>query len=322
MPSEKLSERLLAHNLITPEQATQINAQQNKDRFPVKTEILFLLFTGVFLFCGGAGLIVYKNINSLSHLAILSGILLLTGLCFYYAHKNLPPFSWQKTSSDKPIADHALLCGNMLAGIFIAYTQNQYAVFGPYNDLATLSASMIYFFFAYRYDHQGVLSLAIAALCAFIGFSISPYGIFRNHILPAGTLAYYAIATGTALLLWRTYTIKQGFKSHFRFTFENFALHIIAIAGIANLLRPFWYPALICLVAAFLFYYRLTSGNRSLQMFTFLLIYIYITATVLVGKFVSTLDLDRSAIYLSPVYFALLIYSFIRNIKTFKNSGV
>ena len=86
---------------------------------------------------------------------------------------------------------------------------------------------------AFRYDHKGVLTLALTAFCAFWGLSISPidwvafeFNEYRSLYLSGIFIGVGFVATGFVLEL-------KNIKSHFKFTFQNIGL-LIFYAGIIS----------------------------------------------------------------------------------------
>lgn len=314
MQQKEAGERLFEKHLISASQLSQIRDHCARKLFSLRGEILFFLFAGVSLFCAGAGIIIYEHIGSWGHCLVLFCLLALTITSFYFPVKSHPGYSPGKVETVRDIDDYLLLAGSLLGGLFLIYLQVQYGVFGSYNDLPTLLASLIYLWCAYYFDHRGVLSLAISTFCAAVGLSLTPAGILGSFS-DGSTPGYLAIGIAILLLMWGNYTVSVGLKEHFISTIHNFALHLICLASLVNLFYPFWLFALAAGVSAVLYFSGLAKRTGSVQMLVFVLLYAYAMLTVLFGKVIDWLSIELLAIYLSPLYITALTLFTIRGLK-------
>jgi heme/copper-type cytochrome/quinol oxidase subunit 2 len=82
--------------------------------------------------------LIYKNIDSIGHIAILSILLIVIAVCFYYCFKNSKGFQKTETTFENPVLEYLVLAANILTCIFIGYLQFQYKPFGTHYGLATL----------------------------------------------------------------------------------------------------------------------------------------------------------------------------------------
>ena len=77
--------------------------------FSLHWELKTILYLGVLLLSGGLGILIYENIDSISHQAILAAIALISAGSFYYCYKQSVAFSWEKVKSPTPLYDYLLL---------------------------------------------------------------------------------------------------------------------------------------------------------------------------------------------------------------------
>src|SRR4051812_4409711 len=96
MEQQHLSKILLEKGFINSLQYDRIVAYRNSGLFSVRNEILFLLFTAIFLFSSGAGIFIYQNIGNLGHILILTLIFVVTIASYYYSFKHSAGFSRQR----------------------------------------------------------------------------------------------------------------------------------------------------------------------------------------------------------------------------------
>ncbi|HEY4618778.1 MAG TPA: DUF2157 domain-containing protein, partial [Flavobacterium sp.] len=156
---ENATNRLFEKNLIGKEQMYQITAHRDLNIFSVHTELKLFLYLSVLLFTSGVGILIYENIDSIGHIAVLTLLLVVTIICFYFSFKNAPKFKKSQTSFENPLFDYLILAALLLSCIFIGYLQFQYTVFGTHYGLATLIPTAIGFFCAYYFDNKSILSI-------------------------------------------------------------------------------------------------------------------------------------------------------------------
>ena len=80
---EQATQSLFEKNLITEEQFKQITAHRNLNIFSLYSELKLFLYLSVLLFTSGIGILIYQNIDTIGHIAILSLLLIVTAICFY-----------------------------------------------------------------------------------------------------------------------------------------------------------------------------------------------------------------------------------------------
>src|SRR5688500_11245545 len=111
---QQLSER----GLLSPESREKLLQPRP---LSVHWEVNTLLYLGVLMLSGGLGILVYKNIDTIGHQAILSMIGLTCGLCFLYAHKKKRPFSRHKALAPNVGWDYVVLLACLLFISFVTY---------------------------------------------------------------------------------------------------------------------------------------------------------------------------------------------------------
>lgn len=317
---EKRTQTLFERGLITSEQFESIRAYRSKNLFSLRNEILAMFFIAVLFFTGGSSILIYKNINSIGHLAILATIFIAAILCFYFSFKQSPGFSAEEIIPVNQLYPYLVLSANLLTGVFIAYVHYQYSVFGTRYAIATLIPTLIYFFSAYYFDHKGVLALAISGLCAVAGFSTNPRALIEIDFSENTYLSYSALGVGCVLMAWTFYAEQKKLKKHFSVTYHNFSLHIISIACISNLTESYWFLWVLPLGSVLYYFIKLAYKLKSYNFFIFSLLYTYIAFNILLIRLINKINPGDLIIYLSPFYFIGSILFFIKRIKTFRNT--
>jgi len=253
--------------------------------FSVGLELKIILYAGILLLSSGLGILVYKNIDSIGHLAVISFIAFVSMGCFAYCYVKHIPYSNQKVNSVNVFADYILLLGCLTFATFMGYLQYQYSAFGLHKEIAFLIPALVFFIMAYYFDHIGVLSMAITALAGFVGIAITPtellsHNDFSSHRIILSGLGLGAAIVGAALILNR-----KNIKRHFTFTYLNFSIHLLFISCLSGLfIFNAWY-GFISLFALFAFLVmRHAYKVKSFYFLLFTVIYVYICVSYIFFK--------------------------------------
>ncbi|NVO31436.1 DUF2157 domain-containing protein [Hymenobacter lapidiphilus] len=290
---------------LTPEQAAAIETDERTRPFSLHYEIRTLLYLGITLLSGGLGVLIYEHLDELGHGVVVAVVALLTAACFAYAARHRPPFSWGLVAGSSLLADYLLLLGCLLFLVLEGYLQAQYALFGTRYGLALALPAGLFFYLAYRFDHRGVLSMAITALAAWVGLSVEPLAVFKNEFL-TGSVSRAAIAVGALLLLGGWLSETRHRKVHFAYTYlllgGNLLLGTATAAMFTEVLQPLALLVILILaVSAGLFWY-----GRRVHSHLFLLLgatYGYVALTYGLAQLLSATGLN--------IVLALGLYYFI-----------
>ena len=326
--SKILTEQLASKGFVTPEQHNEIKKYGQLSFFSLNSELLFFLYISVFLFTSGVGILIYKNIDSIGHLAILAVNFILMLVCFYFSFKKAKGFSKEEVAFENPVYDYLVLAGTILGCISIGYLQYQYTIFGRDFGLVSLFSAAFCFVIAYYFDNKSVLSIAITALATFIGITITPKTLLANEVYSNPQLSYYGLALGALLILIMEYTIREKAKEHFHIVYATFALNLIGICSIAGLLEDYWYVFIFLMMLAIYYFYKVSHQVVSTFLFVFTLLYAYIGINIFFGRLVMLLDTSEfivMIIYLLPFYVIGSIFLFIKLIQKFnkeKHAGI
>lgn len=316
---------LLDKNLITENQYQEITAYRNLNIFSLNTELKFFLYLSVLLFTSGIGILIYENIDSIGHIAILSILLIIIGVCFYYCFKNSKGFQRTETVFESPILEYLVLAANILTCIFIGYLQFQYHPFGTHYGLATLIPTLVSFFCAYYFDNKSVLTIAITGAAAYIGLSVTPQDLLHNDFYSNPNLSYSAIIFGGLLILYTIYSSKINLKTHFNIIYLTFALHLISIASISNLVDDYnndgiWMLFGLVLGAVSYYFYKVSYELKAMSLYVFMILYAYIGLNIFLFRIFQFIDFSsiwELFILILPAYFIGSIVLFIKLIKKF-----
>jgi hypothetical protein len=226
---------LRSKNLISEAQYQTIEPIVTRKVVSVFYELRSLLYLGILLFTTGMGVLIYQNIGELGHLLSIIGLFALTAVCFVYAFKHAPPYSNSKTKAPTPYFDYIVLLGCLLFISALTYLQVQYSVFDDGLGMTTLVTAAFFFYAAYRFDHLGILSLAITALASFWGISTSPQKWYSGNFFSDSHLHITALVFSAALATAAFLLNRRGIKPHFMFTYMNICCLMFLTAAVSGM---------------------------------------------------------------------------------------
>lgn len=321
---EQSTLNLFEKGLITENQFEEVKAYRSLNIFSLNAELKLFLYLSVLLFTSGVGILIYENIDTIGHIAILSLLLIVIVVCFYYCFKNAKGFQKAETTFEHPVLEYLVLLANILTCIFIGYLQFQYKPFGDHYGLATLVPTIVSFFCAYYFDNKSVLTIAVTGLAAYVGLSVTPQDLLSNNDFYASeSLSYSAVILGVLLILWTIYSNRISLKTHFSLIFLTFALHIISIAAISNLLHHnsiIWIIFTGILAISTVYFYKVSYELKAMSLYVFMIIYAYIGGNIVLFRIFENVDFSdiwELFIFLLPAYFIASIVMFIKLIKNF-----
>lgn len=321
---EQAAQGLYEKNLITENQFQEIKEYRSLNIFSLNTELKLLLSISVLLFTSGIGILIYDNIDSVGHIALLSILFILICGCFYYCFKNSKGFQRTEATTESHFLEYIVLTANVLTCIFIGYLQFQYKVFGTHYGLATLVPTIVSFVCAYYFDNKSVLTIAVTGLAAYIGFSVTPQDIFNssNNFYDNQSLSYSAIALGVLLIVWTIYSSKINLKTHFALVYLTFALHIISVVSISNMVGDefTWMLFALFLAGSSVYFYKISHQLKAISLYVFMIVYAYIGINIFLFRVFEHVDFGDIwvlFIMILPAYFIGSIVLFIKLIKNF-----
>ncbi|MFD1871671.1 DUF2157 domain-containing protein [Hymenobacter bucti] len=314
-PTLRLLADLEAEGLLPPTQADAIRADERTRPFSLHYELRALLYLGSMLLVGGLGVLVYQHLSSIGHGVIIGTIVLAMVGSYAYAARHRAPFTWGEAPRTAIAADYLLLLSCLLFLVLEGYLQAQYELFGARYGLATVLPAGLFFYLAYRFDHRGVLSMAITALAAWVGVSVAPLTLFTQGF-PAAQLSGPGLLLGLGLLAAGLLSEQLRRKPHFSYTYLLLGSNVALLAAMVRLFegssnRPewsallrFWLVALLILgICGMLVWYA-----RRTQSYVFLLLavgYGYVAFTAMLIMLGMFLRIEEGFITLGMFYFPL-----------------
>lgn len=316
-----LLQNLLKQEIITTEDAEKITLFESKRPFSLHWELKTMLYLGVILLNIGLGFLIYQNIDSIGHLALIALIGVISAACFWYAILHRRPFTKEETESPTPYYDYILLLGCLSFLIMEGYLQFQYQIFGTRYGLATFIPMVLFFALGYWLDNRGVLAMGITALASWLGITVTPQDLLRENDFNSATIVGTGVFLGALLSIIPFVSERLDFKKHFSLTYLNFGVHIgmiSCLAGMISLDLEIIYFPLLCIAVVFFMWYARTHG--SLYFLTVAIVYGYIGLTFMLFHHTESLNLDFT-FYLfyfiiscaGIIYFLIHYKRFIKN---------
>ena len=291
-PNDVLDE-LSKQGILQSDQQAIIAEIEQKKPFSLHWELRALLYAGILLLSSGLGLLVYDNFDQIGHGALLTAIAVACVASFAFAWRNRPPWTLIETKASRStLGDYALILACLLFLTLEGYAQYAYNVFGNQYGLVTLLPALVFLPLAYRFDHRGILGMALTALISWVGVTVRPLELYfktnffnRETVFSAITLALVLI--GAALFLER-----RRIKPHFTYTYLTIAGNLLLVALLGGLFNfegiRLWFAAGIAVVC--FAFDRYARRSRSFLFLLMSVVYGYIAATYLFFHYSTFLD--------------------------------
>ena len=322
MNTQWILTELIRKNIITDRQASLIQTYETTKPLSVHWELRLMLYAGILLFNAGLGIIIYENIDTIGHQAIIAAIALLTAACFYYTYRKSLPYSPEEIVNSNKFQEYALLLGCISFLALEGYIQYQYKIFGTRYGLAILIPTLLFFACAYRFDHRGVLSMAITGLASWLGLTIAPLSVVSGNDLNNLKILVAAFVLGTLLTITGWLSEKFRIKKHFSYTYMFLGGNLAELAALSGLFeQP---DRVIYAVLSLIFCCFFILRARRMQSSVFLLlgvIFAYITITYLIffrigdNTFFSLMIIYLTFSSIGVVYFLLNFKKILRTAR-------
>lgn len=309
---------LFEEKIISEQQFNKLEEIESKKIFSVFYELKTMLYLGVLLFTSGVGFLIYQNVGETGHYLALTTLVTICGFCFKYTLSNANAYNNDNTEASTPYFDYILLLGSLIFISIQAYLQFLFNIFTDYWALTTIINSMLFFVLAYRFNHAGILSLAITSFTSFLGINVSPQDWVNQDFLELKELFNIGIALSVFLTVGSEILSQKNIKKHFSFTYFNFASLIFCTSVLSGLFSEHYtwlYSGLVIGGIMFMAWYA--NKNKSFLFLIYAFLFAYIGLTYLFFSLVSFHD--ESIIVFWSFYTILSCVSMVYFVKRFKN---
>ncbi|GAB2576720.1 DUF2157 domain-containing protein [Spirosoma areae] len=233
-PNDVLNE-LHKQGILPAGQQVKIAQIEQARPFSIHWELRSMLYAGILLLSSGLALLVYDNFDRIGHGALLTAIAVACAGCFWFAWRYRPEWTTAQTKSRSTFGDYALILACLLFLTLEGYAQYAYNVFGNRYGLVTLLPALLFLPLAYRFDHRGVLGMALTALISWVGVTVRPLELyvktnFFDQVTVFSAIGLALVLIGVSLALER-----KEIKSHFTYTYLTMAGNLLLIALLGGL---------------------------------------------------------------------------------------
>jgi hypothetical protein len=269
-------------------------------------ELRAILYLGILLISSGMGVLVYKHIGQIGHLAIITSLLVGCLSCFGYCFWQRPKIRAGENKNSTILFDYIVLLGCLLLLILIGYMQSQFQFFGHRLGLATFIPMVLLFASAYYFDHKGILSLGIINLAAWVGININRKTLYGIAELNQKQTIIAAFLLGVFLVLVAIAVKQKGIKAHFENIYHQFGSHALFISGIAGIImfENLYLVWLLLLLLVGLFHYKKAFREKSFYYLVITCLYCYVGLSyTLSDKLFSLLQPGNDQVYANLFYY-------------------
>lgn len=275
--NDKLFEQLHSAGYITTAEYQNV-LHHRRQPVNLRWDLKTILYLGIFMFTTGLGIIIYKNIDTIGHLAIIISIAVATVASFWYCFSKAKGYSNAKVTAPNSLFDYVVLTGCLLLLILVGYLQFQYEIFGNRWGMATFIPMVILFASAYYFDHLGVLSMAIVNLAAWFGISVTPMHLLKQNDFNNDRLIFSGIMLGVLLLTLAMFSGRMQIKKHFSFTYKNFGSHLLFVSVLAAMFHftSIYLVYFTVLTAIAFYHFRVSIKEHSFYFLVIATLYFYV----------------------------------------------
>ncbi|HSS50721.1 MAG TPA: hypothetical protein VLX28_17415 [Thermoanaerobaculia bacterium] len=223
---------LAASGALPAEKAPLLLRVARGELLSVHGELRALLYAGVLLITGGAGLLVKENLDRIGPVAIAAGIGLAAAAALAWVIAKAPPFSWEPVTSPHLAFDYILLLGVLLTGADLAYIEWKFTPLGAHWPWHLLIMAVLAGVAAFRFDSRVIFSLALSTFAAWRGVSVARLGsgLWDGS---GDAVRWNAIACGVLFAVLGFILARTDRKAHF----EPVAVHLgwlLVLGGIGS----------------------------------------------------------------------------------------
>jgi len=262
---------------------------ERRDVFSLHAELRFLAWGGVMLIVSGVGVIVSKNLDAIGPITLAAAIGVAAAACYAYAW-------WKRSRAASLVDDYVLLLGALLLSSDMGFIEHQFHLLGPQWPRHFLLLAVAHGVAAYLFDSRLVLSLAVAALAAWLGVERNVDVIFRA----TSDMALRALVCAAIVLGWRLLNRRRSFND----VFDHFVAHLAFASGVLFVLDRNAIGLLLTAIVAAL---AVTLGFRRRSEAFVIYAWIYGTAALLAFVWQHVDDEQLAALVTMVVCVAMIV---------------
>ena len=254
----------------------------------------YLMYVAIFLAVAGFINFFYSHKDLMG---VYGNIALIAGAAFtsmYFILKKREPYTNEKWKSTASWFDYILIIHVLLVKGLLFYYGYEFHIDMTIQHWFWLLSGLYSLFLAFRFDHAGVMTLAIASITTFLGLKHSSIPLFNYY--SEDKLVFSSIIWGGILFISSLLIIRKNYKKHFGTYLKTYALSISGCAAIAGTIMETsslfisWITLIIWLGYAF------KSKNIMINMLSFAFSYIALSIALC-----RHIDKGESIIYFATI---------------------
>jgi hypothetical protein len=195
---------------------TELVRRERREIFSLQSELRLLAWGGAMLLATAAGIVLKNNLTRIGPVALALLIGLASAACY--------AFVYRRRKLDSMLDDYVLLLGALLLSADVAFIETQFKLLGDAWHRHFLVVAVLHGIGAYVFRSRVVLTLAITALCAWLGVEWNGLGA-----ADATSVSLRAFTAAAAVMAWRAANRREEFTR----TFEHFAANLALTASLA-----------------------------------------------------------------------------------------
>ena len=233
-------DRWKAGGIISADQHMLLGALVRHERFSLFVEINALLYIGVLSVVGGLTWTFRDYVTDLGDATILSILILLMAVSFYYCFSRAVPYEHREVESPSLVFDYVLYFACLMLSATMAFVETRFSLVRDWSAYL-LAASLIFGVLAYRFDNRFVLSLAISTLAGYLGLKIDAFDMMTGSGAGTDAVRMTGLAFGATMAGLGVWLHRQGIKPHFLDTYLHISGNVIMLSTLSGVLLPFGY---------------------------------------------------------------------------------
>ncbi|HYK05432.1 MAG TPA: DUF2157 domain-containing protein [Thermoanaerobaculia bacterium] len=192
-------------------------ARERREVFSVQPEVRICAWAGAMLLAMAVGIVLKNNLERIGPLALAAMIGAAAIACY--------AFVWTRRARPSIVDDYILLLGALLVSADVAFIETQFHLFGDhwYRHFALLA--ILHGVTAYLYNSRTLLTLAVVAMCSWMGVQQAPFPSMNDVVETSLRL----LACLALVLMWRFANRREEFHP----VLEHFAFNLLVLTPFA-----------------------------------------------------------------------------------------
>jgi len=200
--------------LLPASAADALIARERRDVFSVQPEVRICAWAGAMLVAAAIAIVLKNNLERIGPLALAALIGAAALGCY--------AFVWMRRKRPSLVDDYILLLGALLVSADVAFIETQFHLFGDawYRHFAVLA--VVHGVTAYLYNSRTLLTLAVVAMCSWLGVQQAPLPLLDD----AEQMSLRLLGCLALVMMWRFLNRREEFNP----VLEHFGFNLMMLA--------------------------------------------------------------------------------------------